>query len=134
MNHNQKFDVIVVFLLVLRRPEITSRKYHRNQSRKSPIRQCLNRLSSRIVVVSCVLRFQHKSIGRCGEILIGYLRDLQNLASFSFIDSHVSLGDVDTKNAGSLKMSESFSRTGLFALSFVGRLGGKAMSKLPPHP
>ena len=70
---------------------------------------------------SCVIRLQPNTQERCSRISIAYLRDLQSLITFSFIDGETNLGDVNTKHAGSLALLEAFFQTGLFDLSFIGR-------------
>ena len=70
---------------------------------------------------SCVIRLQPSTQERCSRILIAYLRDLQSLITFSFIDGETNLGDVNTKHAGSLALLAAFFQTGLFNLSFIGR-------------
>ena len=70
---------------------------------------------------SSVLRLQHCTQERCSRILIAYLRDLQSLITFSFIDGGANLGDINTKHAGSLTLLADFFMTGKFKLSFVGR-------------
>ena len=70
---------------------------------------------------SCVIRLQPSTQERCSRILIAYLRDLQSLITFSFIDGDTNLGDVNTKHAGSLALLAAFFQTGMFDLSFIGR-------------
>ena len=70
---------------------------------------------------SCVLKLQTNAQERCSGILISYLRDLQSLIAFSFIDDGTNLGDVNTKHAGSLSLLSDFFRAGKFILSFIGR-------------
>ena len=83
---------------------------------------------------SCILRFQPNAIERCVEILIGYLRDIQNLIVFSFIDAIVNLADVSTKHAGSMQLLESFFKTGKFMLSFMGRQASKKSREKSSKP
>ena len=70
---------------------------------------------------SCVIKLQPTCLERCSRILIAYLRDLQSLITFSFIDGGTNLGDVNTKHAGSLTLLADYFRTGRFILSFIGR-------------
>ena len=70
---------------------------------------------------SCVIKLQPTCLERYSRILIAYIRDLQALIAFIFIDSGANLGDVNTKHAGSLTLLADYFRTGRFILSFIGR-------------
>ena len=61
---------------------------------------------------SCVIRLHPKAHGRCVEILISRMRDVQDLITFSLIDATVHLADFSTTHAGSLHLMESFFKTG----------------------
>ena len=74
---------------------------------------------------SSVIRLQPCTQERCSRILIAYIRDLQSLYTFSFIDSGTNLGDINTKHAGSLTILSDFFATGKFTLSFIGRIAKK---------
>ena len=68
-----------------------------------------------------ILRSQPKTAEKCTMIALSFLRDSIKAIAFIFVDSAVNLGDVGTKDAGSLAILGHYLKTCRFALAFLGR-------------
>ena len=78
-------------------------------------------------IYSAVLSLNPKSVCKLTKINLSFARGCVNSGALSFIDASTNLSDVGTKNSGSLEILNSFFRTGLFKISFVGRQGAKLL-------
>ena len=76
-----------------------------------------------------ILRIHPLSQDKCAKLILNQLRDLQAVLDISFVDNSCNLGDVETKNAGSLGILAIFVTPGRFQISFLGRKARKESQK-----